>query len=414
MTLRNIQMNDKIILLVLTLASALAFVLAITNRVDAASAAVTITVDSAGDTDAADGVCSLREAITAANNNATHQECIHDGTPGTDTIAFAIGALGSRQTITLTANLPTIIEPVVLDGWSQGGGGYKGPPLIELNGENLTSSAARGFRIDGGGTTVRGFVINRFAAPSGAGITLRRADGNWILGNYIGLSADGTAAMPNYYGIWIDNWGNDQPSNDNIIGTNGDGIDDVFEGNVIAGNSSEEIRVETTGNLIAGNFIGTDASGSIALSSNGTGIPLHGDNNVIGTDGDGLSDDLEGNVISGNSVGISIHNSRGHRIAGNIIGLDLDGDTILGNEFNGIECDASATDSDQITIGSNNDGVSDHLEGNVISGNGTRGYSTFSNDCRHITISRNKIGTDVTGTVALGNGSEGLIISAGD
>ena len=61
----------------------------------------------ADDTNAADGLCSLREAIINANDDAqTHTNCV--GGSGHDTIQFN-DALGTA-TITLGATLPTITD----------------------------------------------------------------------------------------------------------------------------------------------------------------------------------------------------------------------------------------------------------------------------------------------------------------
>lgn len=369
---------------------------------DAPSATITVN-SSADNATAGDGHCTLREALTNANADADSSGGDCPAGSGIDTITFAIGAAGSLQTIAPLSNLPAISNPVVLDGWTQGGAGYTGPPLIELDGSNLSASSNRGLRITGGGTTVRGFIIHSFDDAGSSAIWLHTADGNWIAGNYIGVSADGTAALPNNVGIWINNRGNDEPSHDNVVGTDGDGVDDAFEGNVIAGSIQEDVRVETNGNWIAGNRIGTTADGSAALPSNNTGIRLYADGNVVGTNGDGVSDALEGNLISGHDYGVGINNSSNHTIAGNVIGLDATGSTILGNDSNGIDCNASAVDSRDILI-----------EDNVISGNGSRGFSTFYNGCRQITITNNRIGTNISGTAVLGNGAEGIIISAGD
>ena len=65
----------------------------------------------------ADGLISLREAIWATNNTAN----LDASTP--DTIDFAIGAVGSQQTILLTEALPALTDSVVLDAMTQGGGG---------------------------------------------------------------------------------------------------------------------------------------------------------------------------------------------------------------------------------------------------------------------------------------------------
>ncbi|MBN9519147.1 hypothetical protein J0H58_11610 [bacterium] len=73
----------------------------------------TYTVDTTADA----GPGSLRQAILDANLN-----------PGPDTVAFAIGAAGSLQSIELVGGLPPVTDSVVIDGFSQGGPGYAGPP----------------------------------------------------------------------------------------------------------------------------------------------------------------------------------------------------------------------------------------------------------------------------------------------
>ena len=99
----------------------------------------TITVTGTGDTIANDGVVTLREAITAANTNAAPSGDTTPGDPGLDTIAFDIPGAGVR-TIHLTSALPTITDPVVIDGYTQPGSSPNTLPdgdnavlLIELN-----------------------------------------------------------------------------------------------------------------------------------------------------------------------------------------------------------------------------------------------------------------------------------------
>src|SRR6516162_3976794 len=82
----------------------------------------TITVTGTGDTIARDGVVTLREAITAANTNADPSGDTTPGDPGMDTIAFNIPGAGVR-TISLTSTLPTITDPIVIDGYTQPGSG---------------------------------------------------------------------------------------------------------------------------------------------------------------------------------------------------------------------------------------------------------------------------------------------------
>ena len=125
-----------------------------------------------------------------------------------------------------------------------------------------------GLSIGAGGSTVRGLVINRFAA----GILLSGGGGNHIEGNYIGTDVTGTLALGNQYnGIAI------EASSNNTIGGTGAGA-----GNVIAGNGQDGIEVNGTGNAIQGNYIGVGADGSTALGNKGNGIRFINSNNVVG------------------------------------------------------------------------------------------------------------------------------------
>lgn len=118
--------------------------------------AATIVVNSNADIIAPDGQCTLREAITSANTNTAVGGCTA-GTAGVDTIAFAIGT--GAQTIALTSDLPSITEPVILDGTTQPG--YAGTPLVTISGGNARPSA---FSIasGGSGSTIQGFLLTGF------------------------------------------------------------------------------------------------------------------------------------------------------------------------------------------------------------------------------------------------------------
>ena len=101
--------------------------------------AATITVNSTDDSNIRDTVLTLREAILVANGTlnvlTVAEQAQINGTVGIgadrDTIAFNIGAIGSQQLIQTLSALPAISDPVILDGWSQGGAGYNGLPLVE-------------------------------------------------------------------------------------------------------------------------------------------------------------------------------------------------------------------------------------------------------------------------------------------
>ena len=61
----------------------------------------------------------------------------------------------------------------------------------------------------------------------------------------------------------------------NTVGTNGDGVTDASEGNVIAANGNVGIEIQgtaATSNVVAGNSIGTDKAGDTGLGNHNTGV----------------------------------------------------------------------------------------------------------------------------------------------
>jgi hypothetical protein len=216
-------------------------------------AATTFTVTNTSDS----GPGSLRQAIVDANANA-----------GADTIAFNIPGAGVH-TITPASALPSITDAVVIDGYTQPGSSVNTLPdgenavlLIELNGSGFSSSSnGAGLLIVSSNCTVRGLVINRFA--SGSGIFFSSPSGNTttniVEGNFIGTDPSGSNSLGNSDGITI------QHSTANLIG----GLTPAAR-NVISGNGHQGIVLSTlsTNTTIQGNFIGTTASGTAALSNN--------------------------------------------------------------------------------------------------------------------------------------------------
>jgi hypothetical protein len=153
--------------------------------------AARITVNSTDDSNIRNGVLTLTEAILVANGTLNFaaltvaEQAQINGTVGTgadrDTIAFNIGAIGSQQLIQPLSALPQISDPAIVDGWSQGGPGYNGLPLVELSG-NLPGVEMVGLDITAGNSTVQGLAINRFYS---AGIRLQTNGGNEIVSNHI-------------------------------------------------------------------------------------------------------------------------------------------------------------------------------------------------------------------------------------
>ncbi|MBC2709972.1 MAG: right-handed parallel beta-helix repeat-containing protein [Desulfosarcina sp.] len=234
---------------------------------------------------------------------------------------------------------------------------------------------------------------NIISGNNNSGISLDGSGGNIIQGNLIGTDAPGTAALGNtIYGIYIG--GN---STNNLVGGT-----EPDRGNIISGGHIRGILISGTtasNNRVLGNYIGTDISGTMPLG-NEDGIRIaDAPNNIIGGTETG-----EGNVISGNDVfGIVISNSgaTGNQVLGNKIGTDLSGTVALGNGTTGIFVGSSASGN---IIGGTTTGA-----GNLISSNGLRGIQVSSGASNN-QILGNFIGTDVTGTVDLGNGADGIMI----
>jgi len=316
-----------------------------------AAGADTFTVTNTADS----GAGSLRQAINDANAHA-----------GADTVEFDIPGAGVH-TIEVPTALPTITSPVVIDGATQPG--YAGAPLIELHGANSNA-----IWITAGSSTLRGLVFNSF----GQAIGLQSGGGNVIEGCYIGPDATGTQApFPSQPGIRILN------SDNNVIGGASPASGNLFAGGATA------IAVEVSdGTVIQGNLIGTDVTGTLPLP-NGTGISLsQADNTTIGGSAAGARNVIAANLGSG--IGISY--GTGCVIRGNYIGTDITGTKALGNGM-GINDSGGAN----VAIGGTGPG-----DGNLVSGNKGIGIYVY-NFASDTTILGNRVGTDVTGTLPLGN-----------
>ena len=225
---------------------------------------------------------------------------------------------------------------------------------------------------------------------------------NVVAGNYIGLDVNGDP-LGNGGGITLGN------AHDNLIGTNADGVRDDVERNVVSANRSHGIwivgagaDVVTTGNVIAGNYIGTGIDGLTNLGNASHGIVAsHGSQGaVIG----GASPSAR-NIVSGNAGnGIQIADSTDHQVLGNYIGVDRSGQTAIPNEQGGVQVFSYyyAGAAGQLTTGNLIGGTAPG-EGNVISGNQEYGVTIVGEFATSNLVQGNFIGTDATGKRAIGN-----------
>ena len=183
------------------------------------------------------------------------------------------------------------------------------------------------------------------------------------------------------------------------------------ERNLISGNTGSGIVItgsNSQGNWIAGNSIGAAASGSAAIANGDSGIVVSGATTVvIGTNGDGTADSTEGNLISGNLLdGIRIENGGSGALSGNIIGTKSTGTEALGNGRWGV----NITGASGVLIGTNSDGVSDNLERNLISGNGSDGIRISGANTTENMVFGNNIGTSLNGQSAIPNNGRGVLL----
>ena len=148
--------------------------------------------------------------------------------------------------------------------------------------------------------------------------------GNLIEGDDIGTNSTGSSAVPNASGVVIQNGA----TSNTIGGTTASSRD------VISGNNWEGVHIGgsgTTGNAVRGDYIGVNAGGSAALGNvqSGVGIYAGASNNIIGGTVSGSGDVVSGN--GSNGVYITDVGTTGNLIEGDYIGTNSTGSSALGN-----------------------------------------------------------------------------------
>jgi hypothetical protein len=193
------------------------------------------------------------------------------------------------------------------------------------------------------------------------------ASDNVVEGDYIGVNASGSAALGNAQsGVAI--YG---AATNNTIGGTAPG-----SGDVISGNDSHGVYISdpgTTGNVVAGDLIGTDSTGSYSVP-NYVGVLIQNGaaQNTIGGITSTVSD-----VISGNSWdGVELTSGATQNVVeGDLIGVASNGSSALGNGASGVSIYGGATNN---TIGGTAAGTIDLIAYNAqngvyIGGSGTSG-----------------------------------------
>jgi hypothetical protein len=296
------------------------------------------------------GTGTLRQALVDVNA---------DPGKGLDGIAFSIPGAG-LHTISPLKILPLITHPVFLDGTTQPG--FAGKPVVELEGSGIgVTPGANGLALSTGsdGSIIRGLVINRFF---GQQIDISGSNSNQVLGNYLGTDYTGAVALPSGvgYGVGIDGSGN-------VIG----GLAPA-DRNVISGNSYGGVEIgnngatTSTNNVVEGNYLGTDASGAIALGGGAVICQENFGPNLIGGTAPGA-----GNLIAFNDVGIDT-DPRGGPVS--ILGNSIFANSQLGINFQGagvVPNTANGARNFPVLQGAATDGAGTTVSGTLNSTPGT-------------------------------------------
>jgi hypothetical protein len=221
--------------------------------------------------------------------------------------------------------------------------------------------------------------------------------GNVVAGNYIGTNPAGTTALGNSaHGVYIGG------ASGNVVGGTAAGARNVISGNRYSGVIL--YGVGTTHNVVAGDYLGTNAAGNAALPNGETGVEIGGGaaGNTVGGTAAGAR-----NVISGNAAhGVWIHDTgtSNNVVAGNYIGTSWLGTAAIANNI-GVMIGGGASGN---TIG----GTAIAAK-NVVSGNATHGVQISDAGTSRNVVAGNFIGTTLAGNAALGNGSYGVYIAGG-
>ena len=283
----------------------------------------------------------------------------------------------------------TAAQRNVLSGNTSHGLNVDGGSAVVVQGNYVGTNASGTAAVANGGrgvflgAAVTAATLGGTAAGAGNVISGNTDTGAWldggaatVQGNTIGLNAAGTTALANAHGLRVNSSGH-------LVGGT-----TTAARNVIAGNSGRGIWLSAGGNTVQGNYLGTNAAGTLARP-NSDGIYAAGINNTIGGAAAGA-----GNLVSGNSAaGVLLDAAaNGSVVQGNVVGLNAALAAALPNNI-GI----SVACSSGCSVGGTASG-----EGNTISGNSTTA----------VTVSAGSQGNAILRNSIYGNGGIGIDLNA--
>ncbi|MEK6798393.1 MAG: choice-of-anchor Q domain-containing protein [Planctomycetota bacterium] len=191
--------------------------------------------------------------------------------------------------------------------------------------------------------------------------------------------------------------------------------------------SDNGIVIESGGNTVVGNYIGTDVAGLADQgNANDAVVIINTANNTIGG-----TATVDRNLLSGNGLGVRIggSNASGNKIIGNYIGADANGNATLGNTLYGVfisrfagtvtgephdnQIGGTVTGEGNLIVANAWDGVGVYnhasIVGNSILGNRIYGNTELGTDLNANGVSANDAGDADTG----GNGLQNFPVLTG-
>jgi len=355
------------------------------------SFSATFTVSTTADS----GPGSLRQAVLDAN-----------AASGGDTIEFDIPADQCEASgvciINLGSSLPIVAESLTVDGTTQPRVGSApanvcatatSPSYLRVQ---VTAPSDYVFAVETSSIfdsfEFRGLALSGESSTTD-GIRYHTYSEGVIQCNHFGTDGTGTVELDLGSGVCVACYGS---GGNLIIGTNGDGVDDVGERNVFAaGGRGVNVNSGSSGypNWIAGNYFCVGADGTTAMGlANGVFMRQSASQSLIGSNVDGISDDLEKNVFAHCTEGVWLSTNAGSSyvnfVIGNWIGLDARGG-IARNSL-GVHLGGETTDA---VISRNQ--ITANGTGFVVTTNATVGSSSGEN-C----IMENSTGVNHDGTAA--------------
>ena len=340
--------------------------------------------------------CSLRGAVSAANASV-----------GSDSIMFNIPAVSCPLgvcRITLTEGPLVVTEAVDIDGSSQPQNSAPQANVCATATEPSymrieivtapTSGGGTAFEIDhaAGSSTVRGLAIGTDILGIIAGVKLTDGSGHQVACNHFGLDAEGSLNLGTggfFFSIDIEGLASGV-----IVGTNGDDVNDIAERNVFGVLGSPVYINANDSNWVAGNFFGFAADGTELASSGTLIVRQTSSGNLIGSNEDGISDEIERNYFA-SSTGIwwqaSLGTPTNNRVVGNTFGFAPNGAAVSilhGIRLTGLDADETGFEIRKNTFASASFGVllsSDEAAASVlvsdnVFGTATDGSGVYGND----------------------------------